>query len=254
MSMFFEEEKKSVPNKEDQYGVIAATFLILFAGILTLLGWIFKPLLTWLFDFRDTSKEVAIVKVVVIFIILGSCILGLWQIQLLRDLTLSNSHTLNRNETGTRILFPDRLYFVVEGNNRLIEFGSKKYITYSGYTKNTAQKVNRGTCHLLPRNESAMFASENLPVEAEGFTDVVEYTVVQSFPNLPWWRHIQETVTHPSYFFKSTDERLSITVSYTKEATWSEFGRDWDSLYSFPSGHKPFEIKAKFYENAVICF
>ena len=146
---------------------------------------------------------------------------------------------------------------MIEGNRRDLELGgisTKKYITYSGYTKNTAQKVLRGTCPLVPRNESAMFASENLPVEAEGFTDTVEYTLVQKIPNLPWWTYIKEHSANPKYFLMNSKERRDTAVPYTKEASWGEFERDWDNLFSFPSGHKPFEIKAKFYEHAIICF
>lgn len=255
--MFVEEKKESKPANEQKHGVLSTIVLMLLTWFLTLLGWICKPLFLWLFDFRDTSKELAITKAALIFTLLGSLLLLVWQLKIVRDLTLSNSHTINRNETGVRILFPDRSYFVVEGNSRPVDFGgnsSKKYLTYAGYTKNTAQKVGPSTCQIVPRNESAMLASEDLPVEAEGFTDTVEYTLVQKLPDLPWWIYIKEHSMNPKYFLMSSKERRDLMVSYTKEATWGEFERDWENLFSFPDRHKPFEVKAKFYEHAVICF
>lgn len=259
MGWFFNEEEKSTPSAppQEHHGVFAAAFLMLLGALLALLGWILKPLFSWLFDFRDTTKEVAMIKVSVIFVFLCSTIFGLWQFQFFRDLTLSKSHTLNRNTTGTRILFPDPSHFVTEGNNRLLELdsgSSKKYLTYAGYTKDVAKKVLQGTCPLLPRNEIALFSSKDLPVEAEGFIDAVEYTIEQKLPSLPFWRYVKEIAIHPRYLFKNSNEKTDIIVSYRKEATWGEFERDWDDLFSFAGGYKPFEVRAKFYEHAVLCF
>jgi hypothetical protein len=258
MGLFFDEEKKVVTEaKPEHHGFFAAAFLMLLGWILALLGWIFKPLFTWLFDFRDTTKEIAIIKVSIIFTLLCGTIFGLWQFQVFRDLTLSKSHTLNRNTTGTKIPFPDSSYFVTEGNYRLLELdngSSKKYLTYSGYTKYTAKKVRQGTCALVPRNEAAVFSSDNLPVEAEGCVDTVEYTIEQKLTDLPFLRYVKEIASHPRYLFTNANEKAAIVVAYRKEATWGEFGRDWDDLFSFPGGYKPFEVRAKFYEHAIVCF
>ena len=59
MGMFFDGEKSSTPAKEQKYGIIGTIFLIVLVWILTILGWVFKPLFLWLFDFKDNSKELA---------------------------------------------------------------------------------------------------------------------------------------------------------------------------------------------------
>lgn len=257
MGSSFGKKKEGASPPEKHHGLIATIIIVSLTWFLELLGWILKPLFSWLFDFKGSTKEVAIIKVSIIFTLLCVTIFGLWQFQFFRDLTLSKSHTLNRNTTGTRILFPEPSYFVTEGNNRLLELdsaSSKKHLTYAGYTKDVAKKVLQGTCPLVPRNEVAVFSSQNLPVEAEGFVDSVEYTVEQKLPDLPFWRYVKEIAIHPRYLFINSHEKASVIISYRKEATWGEFERDWDNLFSFPGGYKPFEVRAKFYEHAVLCF
>jgi hypothetical protein len=109
-------------------------------------------------------------------------------------------------------------------------------------------------CPLVPRNEAVAFASKNLPKEAEGFTDIVEYTVTQKLPDLPLWEYVKEYFVHPHHFFRSRSDREKTMISYLKEGTWGDLERDWDQLFSMQDGYKPFEVRAKFYEHAVICF
>ncbi len=261
MGFFFDEPKK--PEVQDtsashvSHGPFATAMLMVLGFFIAILGWIIKPLFSWLFDFSSVTQQVATIKIVIIAIIVGGPILLIYRIPSVRDtLTLSNTSTTNipGNECT---FFPDRSYFVPTRESVVLTFeqsGSRLYFTYKGYTKNLASEIGKGSCHLVSRGEKIVLASNSPPICAVGFESTVQYTVVKSVASLPSPRYIQEHVIHPSYLFRKKDELSKLKVNYDVDESWGTFTREWSELWSFTNGSKPFEIKALSNEHALICF
>lgn len=260
MGLFFEDSKPPEPpppqviQQQAQWwpAVIIVTIL---TGIGMLLGWVLKPMLTYLFTFEGrTTNQIKTQILIIATLILGPLVATYTLSPTVRDLvTLSKTHTLNHSRSGGRIFFPAREYFTVEGERRPIPVGEKTYITYAGYTKNVMQKVESNSCPILPRSERLGLASIDQPEGAEGFEDKVNYTTVQSLSNLTGFSYLWELAQRPALWFNETD-RLVMMIEVEKTASWKQFIDDWDLVWEFDSGHRAFEVKALSTEHAVICF
>ncbi len=256
MGLFFEDKKPPEPppqvTQEVQGWPITLLVLIL-TGIGVALGWALKPLLTYLFTFEDrTRKQVGAQILIIIVLLLGGVAL-LYQISFIRHLTIKTTHTLNHSRYGGRIAFPSSEYFTSEGSSRNVPFNNKIYITFAGYTKNVIQKINQNHCQMVQNWERLGLSSTNPPVAAEGFADEVRYTVVQNVSSLTGFSYLRERIMRPSYWFDG--EGLAyITVEREKSEPWKRFIDDWNLIWKFESGHRVFEVRSLWNENAVICF
>jgi hypothetical protein len=262
MSLFFEDTKPPEPvpqvvQQQPQWWPIALLMLVL-TGIGILLSWILKPLLTYLFTFEGRTSEQKKTQVAIILVLFGGALYALYRIPSVRDfVTLRPTHTLNYSKFGGRALFPDRSMFISEGQRRAFradQYGAVTYVTYAGYTKNSMEKTESGYCHLVPRTEALGLSSRDTPVSAEGFKDEVEYTLVMSAADLKGWRYASWILAHPSSFFKNKNELAQTSIEINMTSSWKEFIANWDRLWTFPGGYKPFEVKALSSEHALICF
>lgn len=236
----------------------AAILIFLLTGIGIVLGWILKPLLTYLFTFEGRTREQITAQIAIFAAIVLIPAFFLYRIPAVRDaISLQTTHTMNYSKRGTRILFPDRSAFIVEGSRRAFRtqsYGGISYVTYAGYTKNVMEKTDPGYCHLVPRSERLGIASQDLPSNAEGFEDEVRYTFLQSATDQVWWRYAAWLIGHPDYWLKSRSDLAAITLEVEQVTSWKEFVENWDKVWSFPGGYKPFEVKALASEHAVLCF
>jgi hypothetical protein len=261
MGLFFDDKKEETANLPTQSvqqsnGFLGTAGIMVIGFLIGVLTWILKPLFTWLFNFKDISRDLAITKMVVIAIIfIGGPLTLYMYVPFVRDMvSLKDTRTLNYSKYGTRITFPDRVYFVPEGVRRGLTDGGRTFITYAGYTKKFAQKMGGGTCQLIPRSHGMALASIHPPLQAEGFESEVEYPVITGIYELPIAEYFYRKITTPSYWFRSKAYMREIRIQYQKTASWGEFLDDWNSIESFPDGNKPFEVKALAREHAVICF
>lgn len=256
MGLFFEDKKPPAPQaqvtQEAQRWPIVLLMLIL-TGIGTVLSWMLKPLLTYLFTFEDRTRKQAGTQILIIMVLFFGVAALLYQIPFIRHLTIKTTHTLNHSRYGGRIAFPSSEYFTPEGAPRNVPFNNKMYITFAGYTKNVTQKINQNHCQMVQNWEQLGLSSINPPVAAEGFADEVRYTVVQNVSSLTGFRYLRERIMRPNYWFNG--EGLAyITVEQEKSESWKRFIDDWDLLWKFESGHRVFEVRSLWNENAVICF
>lgn len=261
MGSFFDDNK---PNTAEQkvepapMGFFSALLLMFIAWVLTVLSWIFKPLLTWAFTFEGKTREQVTVQLVVIAILFGGTSFFIYKIPMIRDLvSLSNTHTINIVGNQGRILFPDRSYFVPAGNSKVLRFqelGDIIYITYSGYNENVAEKIGNNYCQLVPRAEKILLSSDFPPVRAEGFEDRVEYKIIVDGAHVPFYFSIMIHIANPSFLFN--EEALkSHLYGIEKEATWKEFLDDWNLLQTISGTQSRwFKVKALSSEHAIVCF
>ena len=256
MGLFFDDKKppETPPQaiQQPQRWPIALLILIL-TGIGMMLSWILKPLLTYLFTFEDrTRKQTGMQITIIIALLLGVMVL-LYQISFIRHLTIKTTHTLNHSQYGGRIAFPASEYFVPEGARRGVPFNNKTYITFAGYTKNVMQKIDQNHCQMVQNWERLGLSSINPPVAAEGLADEVRYTVVQTVSSLTGFSYLRERIIRPSYWFKG-EGLVYVTVEREKSEPWKRFIDDWNLIWKFDSGHRAFEVRSLWNENAVVCF
>ena len=263
MGLFFDDKKteKSDNKKESTqptHGFFGALILLLIAGFLTFLSWIFKPLLTWAFTFENKTRKQVITQLVVVSTVFIVPLYLLYSVPFVRDfVSLSNTHTINLNRNGYRIIFPNRTYFVPQENKLSIRDDRRQvtYFTYSGHTPYVAQKVvDNGECHMVYRGRKLVLTSVIMPMQAEGFDDLVIYPIKRPVSRLPFWRLLYEKFKHPSYFFKNKNELDQIDVVYEYESSWGELLKNWDLIEDMGDGYKPYELKALANEHAIICF
>lgn len=253
---FFSDTKKTQEEKvikqEAQWWPVAL-LIVLLSAIGAVLGWMLKPLLTYLFTFEGrTSRQVRTQILVIALAGLTICAL-VYQIPFARNLTVSTTHTLNVSKYGGRLQFPEPHYFLPEGQRRGFEFDSKTYITFAGYTKGVMQKMGSGQCQMVTNWHRTGLASLTPPTAAEGFADEVRYTVVQSIESLTGLRYAWERFTRPKHWWR-IDGLAQITVEREKTESWRRFIDDWDLVWKFGDGYRAFEVRSLWNEHALICF
>lgn len=256
MGLFFEDTKPPQPPpqviQEAQWWPAVLVGLLL-TGIGLVLGWILKPLLTYLFTFEGrTANQIRTQVLTIVILFLTICITA-YQFWPVRNLTISTPHTLNVSRYGGRIIFPEARYFKPEGQRRRFSFDSKIYITYAGYTENVVQKMSVGQCQMVTNWNRMGVASINPPVAAEGFADEVRYQLVQPVASLTALNYLWERLTRPKYWFDGTGLSL-VMVESEKTADWKRFIDDWDLVWKFDDGRRAFEVRSLWNEHAVLCF
>jgi hypothetical protein len=232
----------------------------LIVGIFSILGlilvgtgkayWhIMKPLLT----FEGTTRQQVITQLSIVALLHGVPLYLLYLVPWVRDFTtLSDTHTINHTN-GYRIMFPDRSYFVPEGSRRGASFDSKTYITYAGYTEGTFQKMEQGTCQMVPRGRKMRVGSASPPTSAEGFKDEVKYITLQTVDTVSSIRYAWEWTIHPKMWFHPKDLR-ELEVEVEKENPWKTFIDEWSIIRADVEPYRSFEVEALTREHAVICF
>ncbi|MEZ0209148.1 MAG: hypothetical protein ACAH17_03165 [Candidatus Paceibacterota bacterium] len=254
---FFKDPKPPEPPvqvvQEKQWWPAVIVVLILTA-VGTVIGWMLKPLLTYLFTFEGRTPNQQKTQVTLIVLIFGGALFTLYQIPAMRDfVSLAKTHTINISN-GYRVLFPDSSTFRVQDRRVYETYDSKIYWSYAGYTGNRMQKISSSECQKVVRGELMSLASLQKPVQAEGFEDEVTYPIRQSVPDIRGWRYASYVVAHPSYLFMSPSERAATVVQYETSSSWQEFLDNWSDIPALPDGHTPFTVKALSREHAVICF
>jgi hypothetical protein len=271
MGFFFDnpkEEKKEEPKQQaPSQGFFAAAGLMLLGVLLAivtkiasliieLLGLLAKQAIVIL-DPRDTeNKTVRAVKISIIIILTCGPLIYIYRIPSVRDaLTLSSTHTINVQKSE-HIPFPDRSYFVPEGERRVFllqQGGDRKYVNYIGHKKNFL-KMEEGFCHLVTRSERVSLASAELPLYAVGFSGNVKYTVKESIGGLPYWQYILEKIKNPEYLFQKKEDLQVAFITVEKEGTWNELIADFEKIPSISGNIKPYELKALYFEHAMVCY
>lgn len=208
-------------------------------------------------DPRETKNPtVKALQVSIIVILTCGPLIFIYSIPSVRDaLTLSSTHTINVQRGGS-VLFPNRIYFVPEGERRvfsLVQNESKKYINYTGYKKNLFLPMEEGVCHLVTRGERVSLASTEQPVYAVGFSNGVKYTIKESIGSLPTWKYILEKIKNLDYFFQNREDLQVAFITSDVEGTWNEFIADFDKIPSI-SDKKTYELKALYFEHAMVCY
>lgn len=263
MGLFFDDEPKQeneeqITTKNHSHGTFGVAMLMLLAFFFTVLGWILKPLLTWAFTFEGRTRPQVTAQLCVILLLFGGGGLLLYKIPFIRDaVSLSKTHTVNISNEQGRILFPDRSYFIPEGNPRALNFneaGNSIYTTYSGYRDKVAEHMSSPMCQLVPRTEKIILSSDYPPVRAEGFEDSVKYIAILYGKDLPVYHRMLLTIAHPSTLFD--DEELNkYGLHLELETSWREFLDNWNRLEILEgSESRWFEIQALSGEHAIICF
>jgi hypothetical protein len=234
---------KYVTIKESRLGVILRSL----GGIFV---FFFIPIVAWLFSFKKDDNTLSkIIKACIII----SLLLFVYKIPYVRDtLTLSTEHTVNVKEKEYK--FPDRSYFDPTQEKIVFQIDTITYITYIGYTKGVYTEISENTCYLVPRGEKLSIASKKFPVFASGFEDNVFFTLKESLSTLPYPEKAYEYLLNLSYFQMTSHEIRQIQVTYTRESSWNDLKRAWWKSWSFANGNKPYEIKAKDTEHAIVCF
>jgi hypothetical protein len=256
---FFQDTKP--PEQEPRVIVQKQDWLtVLFAGLFSILGlmlaglgkayWhVMKPLLT----FENKTRSQVLRQLFIAAALNGIPMYLLYLVPWVRDFTtLSATHTINHTN-GYRIMFPDRSYFVPQASRQGGNFDSKTYITYAGYTEGTFQKMESGTCQMVPRGMKIRLGSSSPPTNAEGFKDEVKYIALQKTSSLSGFSYAWQWVTHPKMWFRKK-ELDELVVEEEKEVSWKNFIDDWYAIRADNGPYKSFEVEALAREHAVVCF
>lgn len=259
MGLFFEEKRADPPPvvQEIKQGWLA----VLIAGILSIATLILvgvakaywhmlKPLLT---IEGKTRQQLSMHLPVAAVLMVGPLYVLYVTVPAVRDFaSLSATHTINHTN-GYRIFFPDRSYFIIDSVRRGGQFNSKTYITYSGYTEGTFQKMRKGECQMVPRGTKIRLGSEDPPTNAEGFKEKVGYVVRRDMDDLSGTDYLLEWAKLPNLWLdRKKLERT--TVDIHMESSWGKFIDDWDEIKEDADGYRSFEVRALAREHAVACF
>ena len=266
MGMFFDDKndqkpivKKEEPVRTVQQGVFGPLIIMFFAGLLAMLSWVFKPLLTWAFTFEGRNRKQVSIQMTTVVLVFGIPIVLLYRIPTVQDLfTLSETHTINLLGDRGRILFPDRSHFLPSGSKkefRMETYETITYLTYSGYNSRIEEKMERSYCQLVPRSQKILLSSEYAPTRAEGFEDGVSFTVVTSGDTVRGFSYVMMILSNPTLLFASKEKLASIELKEKKTGTWNELRSTWHSLETIHgTNSRWFEIKALWNEHAIVCF
>lgn len=266
MGLFFDEkdDEKVVVKQENitpiiKQGFFGAFILMLFAGLFTMLSWIFKPLFTWMFTFEGRTRKQISIQMTTFFLLVGIPLLLLYRIPMIRDLiSLQETHTINLHGNGGRILFPDRSHFIPSGSKKIVRMESYNdiiYLTYTGYNAHIAEKMEPSYCPLVPRSQKILLSSEYAPTRAEGFEDSVSFTVVTSGDTVRGFSYVMMVLSKPKLLFASKEKLSNIEVKEKKTGTWNELRNNWYSLETIHgTNSRWFEIQALSDEHAIVCF
>ncbi|MEN9552326.1 MAG: hypothetical protein RI935_703 [Candidatus Parcubacteria bacterium] len=240
--------KQKKPEGDTVASLIVKSIIALIGGTLSLT---LKPVISWLFDLKEDRS----LKVGIMLIVFGTIGFTLYKIPLFRNMTLSNTHTINYLSDGQRVFFPPVAYFVTESERR--KFDGRNgfvYFTYSGYTKGYAQETSKGQCHMVPRGERKILASSSPPVRAEGFEDTVFVTWSIPISSLTRFGMLIEGLKNPSILW--SDKHKKITTE--ENVSWRTFINSFYEIDQMKgttsSDFYPFEVTALKNEHAVICF
>lgn len=263
MKWFFEDEPKQEPPKQNRpffeqlaLDTLKACFVLIRGTLERFLDWIAKPLLSIFFsliDPRGKSER----GITVLCMGCAVLLLALYKVPYIRGMTLSNSHMLNLGEDSFTLPFPALRYFEMTESTDATYVQDRGQVMYLTYGRDVGDKSIPGiqdTCYLVPRGKRLNLVSSTLPTYAVGFHDKVTYVVDKPAKELSGWRKVSWFIAHPSKLFASKEELEGITVVYGQDATWNELQEGWSQVWSYSNGKKPFEVKALWNQNAIICF
>lgn len=262
MGLFFDDDKGDKTSQQErkspQQGFFTVAGLMILGFFLSMLAWICKPAFTWMFTFEGRTRDQRITQLIVIAIVFGGSAFLLYRIPGVRDiLSLSTTHTVNLLGSDGRILFPDRSFFVPEGNKRSLrgsEIGNTTYVTYTGYNERVAEKMHPSFCQLVPRGEKILLSSETPPVRAEGFEDEVKYVTITNGTKVTGMSYVKFIILHPKTLIDDT-ELEKYEFADKKEEPWQNFLSDWEYVQKISnSPSRWFELKALPSEHAIVCF
>lgn len=257
---FFEDTKppESSPviqeTKQDWLVVLIGSMFAFAALLLTGLGkaywYVMKPLLT----FEEKTRSQILNRLSIFLLVHVVPLYFLYSIPSVRDwLTLSKTHTINHTN-GYRIAFPSREHFVTKDTRIGHQFEGRLYFTYAGYDERTMQKIELGSCQMVPRGLKIRLGSITLPTNAEGFENEVHYHVLQKVATLSRFEYALEWVKRPKLWLNQ-EELGEVVVEIEKKSSWQQLFADWNTIQPNNGGsHRPFEVKALSTEHAVICF